>query len=293
MPEIHQFKTRHDWLIGRQPYAGGSDVAAILGASLWKGAYAVWADKTEPPQESERDEWLRRAERLEPWIVDEFVLASGIAAKPAPKNCLWVNPGWSPLMSASLDAVLTETGGPLECKTAQFAQSKIWKHKVPANYMIQVNCQLAVTDADFGYIAVAIDGITDFRWHRVNRNERIIRLAKDRCEQFWEKYVIPRVAPPVDYSESCRQALWRLYPEDDKTTVDLPDESAEWVAELDRLNAEIAERQKKVDLFNNRIRAAIGAASYGRLFDSSGFSLKANGKGTRTLRRVKKVSETE
>lgn len=290
---VTQYVDRPTWLVGRQPTCGSSDASALLGVHRDKHEYATWVDKTEPLEIRERDEWLRRAERREPWIIQEFVLASKIAAEPAPKFTIWTNPAWSLIMSCSLDGILTESGRPLECKTAQFAQGKIWKHKVPADYMIQVNTQLAILERDFGYIAVEIDGIMDFRWHRVNRNERIIRLIKQRCEEFWERYVIPRVAPPLDYSEATRKAICRLYPADDTTTVDLPDESGDWIVERDKLNVEIAKRQESVDLIDNRIRAAIGSASYGRLWDGSGFSYKANGKGTRTLRRCKKVSEPD
>jgi len=290
MYEVEQYESREAWLARRHLGIGASDVTTILGINRWRSAYSLWAEKTEPLMPEPKDDWLSRAERREPWIVQEFSLASGIPAEHLPKNQTFINRRWSQLISASVDA-LAEKVRPLECKTAQFGQAGVWRHKVPLAYLVQVNMQLAVMEQDYGFIAVEIDGITDFRWHRVNRNERIITAAKKRCDEFWEKYVAARVAPPLDYSEATRKVLARVEPDPDRSVVDLPYESSEWVDELEQLNKEIEAKQQQADLIGNRIRASIGRASYGRLCDGSGWSFKANGKGTRTLRRVKKIGD--
>ena len=94
-----------------------------------------------------------------------------------------------------------------------------------------------------------------------------------KLDEFWG-YVERREMPPVDESEATAKALARIYPEDDGETVDLPIEASKWDEELEEIKA----RQKKVKeertALENKIKAALGVATFGQLPDGGRFSWK-------------------
>lgn len=291
---VELYDSRAEWLPARQHGLGASDTAAALGLSQYQSPYGLWVDKTEPPKpDSEMDEIARWGLLLEPVICEELnrVIGDGREVARVKANTIYRSVE-RPHLHYSPDAV-TDSEEPCQLKTAHFAQAKIWKTKVPLPYMCQMQHEMCVAGADRGYIAVLKDGF-EFAFHRVNRNEKFIKRMLPKLDQFWEEYVLKRQPPPLDYSQATTAALCRLYPRDDDTVIVLPDESGDWAEERDRLSVEISQKSKRVDEIDNRIRKAIGSASYGRLWNGSGFSWKANGRnGSRVLRRVKNVREPE
>lgn len=287
---IERYESREAWLDARRRGLGASDAAVVLGLSRWQSPYGLWVDKTEPLVADEMDEIARWGLLLEPVICEELNRRIGTRREVCriAQNTIYRSTE-RPHLHYSPDAE-TDSGEPCQLKTAHFAQAAIWKNKVPIAYVCNMQHEMYVSGADCGFIAVLKDGY-EFAWHRVVRNERFLSRMLPRLDAFWGNHVLKRQPPPLDFSDATRRAIGRFYPADDSTTVDLPDDSGNWIEEKQRLDAEIKERQQKVDLIENRIRAAIGTASYGRLWDGSGFSYKLNGHGTRTLRRVKKVSE--
>jgi predicted phage-related endonuclease len=69
--------------------------------------------------------------------------------------------------------------------------------------------------------------------------------------------------------------------------VDLPCEAAEWTERRAAIATETKRLEREDALLANQLRQAIGEAEVGILPDETGWTWKANAKGTRTLKRSK------
>jgi putative phage-type endonuclease len=270
MAAVERYLNRTDWLKAKHGRIGASSAAKILGLSPWGTAYSEWVHLTEPFRLEPEDARLSRAERMEPWICDEFSLASGIGAVCLPKYEIRTNPNLAPYLCYSPDAI-AHAGKPLELKTAVLNSAKIWKNEVPIAYMVQVQQQIAIEDVDEGFIAVAIDGPLDFQWHRVPRHQKFIDRMLKRVDHFWQHYVIGRTPPPTDYHEATTKALLRKYPTANGGVVELPDDMEPLYDEMKSLTAAESAAGKRKEEIKNAIRERMGSARYGYLANGKGF----------------------
>jgi predicted phage-related endonuclease len=233
------------------------------------------------------DEIARWGLLLEPAILAEFTKQSGVAAEKQPSGSLWTDVE-RPFICATPDA-LTESGEPVELKTAHFAAANIWATEVPPAYLCQVQHQIHVTQAACGYIAVLVDGYK-FAWHRVLRHQRFIDSLLKRLERFWNEYVVKRVPPPTDYSKATSEALARKYPASNGKAIELPAELESLVAEYDELTKTESAASKRKDEIKNLLKEKIGDNEYGTFTSGTGF--KWSGKDERrTFRRAKRCPE--
>lgn len=135
---------RTEWLRERQKGVGGSEVAAVLGLSKWKGPFDVWLEKTGPLPDQEETLPMKLGTFLEDFIVQEYRndtgyhVATGLDAISLPD---------APWARCNLDGVVVlpdGTRGVLECKTA--GDSRRWGEPgscdVPEEYYCQAqwNC---------------------------------------------------------------------------------------------------------------------------------------------------------
>ncbi len=85
-----------------------------------------------------------------------------------------------------------------------------WKDgHIPENYQLQCHHYMAVTGADAWYIAVVILE-KDFLWHRIERDEDLIRNLISIESDFWISHVIPKIMPEPDGSESSERLIRQL-----------------------------------------------------------------------------------
>ena len=110
-------------------------------------------------------------------------------------------------MYANVDRLIIGENAGLECKTASAYSADKWKDgHIPESYQLQCHHYMAVTGADAWYIAVVILG-KDFLWHRIGRDESLIRNLISIESSFWNSHVVPRVMPEPDGSESSEQLI--------------------------------------------------------------------------------------
>lgn len=177
----------------------------------------------------------------------------------------------------------------LEIKCAFFEAAKEWNKTVPLQYQIQAQQQMYVLGVDTVYYAVLLNGCS-FKWHLIRRNEKWIAKMLPRLDAFW-KAIQRGEYPNVDAAEATARALARRFPSPTAGQIELPAELTELGDEYDKILEDAANSEKRKTLIQNILRESIGDGRVGVLSDGSGFSWSANGKGTRTLRRVKKVKD--
>ena len=139
--------TEEEWLKYRSRGIGGSDCSVIAGINKFKSVYQLWLEKTGQiePKEAE-NEYTHFGNLLEPIIRAEFMKRTGLKVRQ--KHMLLQSSKY-PFMLANLDGVIYENGelSIFEAKTASAYKKEIWEEGIPAEYILQVQHYMAVTEA--------------------------------------------------------------------------------------------------------------------------------------------------
>lgn len=305
----------HDkWLALRTTGLGGSDIAAMLGVSPWKSTYELWLEKTgtlteDKAQEDERlAEILHFGNVLEQVVADEFELRTG---KKVSKRGM-VRSVEHPCLLADVDRVVEGENAILECKTTSSFKKDEWEDDcVPAGYYLQVQTYMAVGGYDKCYVACLIGG-NQFVIREVPRNEEDIKQIIAKAEEFWNKYVVTKTAPPVDGSAGCTEALKKMYPGKVNTpTVKFTREQEKILQEIINLKKTKKEVDDSIAVRENTIKSILGDNVKGetgnyevslspretKRFDTTGFKKKYPDMyekwSTTTTSRVLRVKEIQ
>lgn len=136
-----------------------------------------------------------------------------------------------------------------------------------------VNTALCMLDEDSKYdtLADAIADTADFRWFDFEADAEF-QADLLATEQAFIDAVKSGNTPATDASESCSRCLKRLHPRDTGGEVMLPAEFSDMCTALRDSKVEVKELEKQISDMENRIKAAIGDATYGVLPDGSRFS---------------------
>ena len=188
---------RRDWLALRKQGIGGSDVAAIIGVSPWKTAYALYMEKTEDieitDEDNERLAWGRRLEApIREWYCEttgrEVVVPDLMHSKD------------HPFMLGTLDGIAGDRG--LEIKTAHHAAG--WGEpgtdQIPTYYLTQVHHYMIVSNLPVFDVAVSIAGSPPVLYEVKADRETHDLLIKAE-EQFWKRVQQLEPPPTLSYSD--------------------------------------------------------------------------------------------
>lgn len=207
--------THEEWLESRRKGIGGSDVAAILGLNPYKSSFGVYVDKVEGSTfegniHTEFGNWMEPHIRAE--FPRRFKKFEGIDISVYEYPFVLQHPVVD-FFIANLDGLMErpEYGtGIIEIKTASEMQWKQWQEDdIPDAYYCQVQHYLNVTGLPYAYV-VALVG-KRLLWKMVPRNDEFISLISTRLIEFWDNYVIPKVAPMPSGLDDDTDILKRLY----------------------------------------------------------------------------------
>jgi putative phage-type endonuclease len=275
--------TAPGWLAARLTGIGASEIASVLGESPWKSALELWGEKTGSIASadlsgSEAVEW---GHRLEPVILVAYAERSGRAAAPSGELLRCEQHPWA---LVTLDGVTSdgEASWPLEIKAVGAARGDEWADGPPAHYRLQLQHQMLVTGAQRATIAALIGG-QKLVWADVARDEQTIRRIVYHGERFW-RLVEAGTPPEPDGSESAKRALLRLSPQDDGSTIALPGDLIDVLDELEEIKSVLSKLEAAKLEHENRLRAALGAATRGVLADGRAVSWKSQTMPERVLR---------
>ena len=159
------------WLKTRDLGIGGSDAAVIMGPNSYKSPYQLWMEKTgqaEAPDLSgnQRIYW---GVKNEPNVADWFMEDTGKKVK----RLGTLQSREYPFMLANVDRTIIGGNAGLEIKTAGVSQYRKWEDdEIPDAYYCQCLHYMAVTGADYWYIAVLLGG-NEAKWKRIERSEEV------------------------------------------------------------------------------------------------------------------------
>lgn len=249
------------WLEARAIGIGGSDAAVIMGMNRYKSPYQLWLEKTgqvEPPNLSS-NQYVYWGTKNEANIADWFQEETGKKVK----RLGTLRSKEYPFMLANVDRTVVGENAGLEIKTAGVRQYRKWKDdEIPDDYYCQCLHYMAVTGADYWYIAVLLGG-NEAKWKRIERNEEDIQHLIMAETDFW-KLVETRTPPPVDGSDSCAAALSAQYKGGDPNySIILPPDIDGVIASLEDDKAIMDALKKQITEKENRLKALLGNAEEG------------------------------
>lgn len=249
------------WLEARALGIGGSDAAVIMGMNPYKSPYQLWLEKTgqvDPPDLS-GNQYVYWGTKNESNIADWFQEETGKKVK----RLGTLRSKEYPFMLANVDRTVVGENAGLEIKTAGVRQYRKWKDdEIPDAYYCQCLHYMAVTGADYCYIAVLLGG-NEAKWKRIERNEEDIQHLIIAETDFW-KLVETRTPPPVDGSDSCAAALSAQYKGGDPNySIILPPDIDGVIASLEDDKAIMDALKKQITEKENRLKALLGNAEEG------------------------------
>ena len=135
--------------------------------------------------------------------------------------------------------------------------------RVPLDYVVQVQHQMAVMGWDFVEMPVLFKDTDDFRVYKVDRNERLISQIIEAESDLAEK-IISGIEPEPDYGHNrTRMLLTEIYGAVIDEVVDLT-ELEEAIAYRKQLAADKSEVEKEIKMIDNTILDHMQTAKYGR-----------------------------
>lgn len=274
------------WLKTRDLGIGGSDAAVIMGLNSYKSPYQLWMEKTgqvEPPDLSD-NQYVYWGTKNEANIADWFQEETGKKVK----RLGTLQSREYPFMLANVDRTVIGENAGLEIKTAGVSQYRKWKDdEIPDAYYCQCLHYMAVTGADYWYIAVLLGG-NEAKWKRIERNEEDIKTLIEAEKEFWN-LVQTKTAPPVDGSLSCSQALASRYADSRDEEIMLPEEADTLIARINGDTEIMGKLKEQISLNQNRLKEMLGDAEAGRVGSFKVTWKTTNGRETCPLSKLKKA----
>jgi len=267
---------RTDWLQGRKLGIGASEAAAVLGVDPWKSPFQLWSEKIGIVDQDDlsENEAVEFGIRLEQPVAMAYADRTGRNVAMWPPYCI-ARHSQIDWMCCTPDATQIDEirgEGLVQVKTTSAWKQHEWAEGPPLAYLVQCQHELAVTGHDWTTLVVLIGG-QRLRFFDINRNEQFIAGLIPKLEEFWN-LIQTRTPPEVDGSLATAKVLAKLHPEDSGDTVALPQDAREWAATLEAAKQTIKDMEAVKTEAENKLKAAIGSATFGMLPDGARYSWK-------------------
>lgn len=272
-----QYTTRDAWLEARKRGLGGTDIAAILGASPWRTEWHVWASKRGVELDESVGEAAMWGRRLEQAVADWWEDANDGFVRRFDEAIWWSES--HPFAFASLDGLVVtfERGAErrpprvLAIYEGKVSSGRDW-HKwgqdgdvaaagtVPEHYRIQCHWYMAVTGLPRAYIACLFRG-TEGRSFVVERDDELCAAMLKLAGEWWQRHIIDGEEPQADASKACAQALTRTHEPDPDQTIGVAPELAAAMEDHQSARDDAKRARERVAAAANRIRQLMGSAT--------------------------------
>lgn len=261
-----------DWLVERKNGIGGSDIAALLGASPWKTPHQLWLEKTGREESTVSDsEAVYWGKALEDVVATRYAEVTGrkvqrvrsilrIDGTIALANIdrAVVNPEISDHVSV-IDGHKLTTDRILEIKTAR-VRSDDWGNpgtdEMPTHYWLQCQWYLGITGARWCDLAVLFGG-QKFAIYTLERDDDLFARLLEEANRWWQAHVVADMPPKPTTVEEARR-MWQRH--EPGKTVSATDDIASLVAELAELSQKEKELQYQMEQRELAVMQAMGDA---------------------------------
>lgn len=191
----------------RRTGIGASEVAAVLGLPSFRSPLDVWLSKTEGTEAAETFD-LVRGQVLESAVASLYEHETGIALDPGGES---VAHPLCPILRATCDRFARlEPRHPVELKTVRGSMRHEFGEPgtddVPAQYLVQVQAQMACVGAGRAELAALVAG-DELRIYCFTRDAELESQMLEAVSRWWRDYVVTRTPPPVDGSSAWAERL--------------------------------------------------------------------------------------
>lgn len=272
---------RDAWLRARLDGIGGSEVGALIGVNEYETTFSIWNKKTSTEPDAELTgapiEWGHRLEQV---VAEKTAEEIGLVSRFA--GGLWAWPD-KPHIRVTPDRLATKPRawkalGVIECKTAGYEEH--WESgtihpkshgtgAAPLPYQAQLQWQLGILGLKIGWLGCYVSNAQrDFFTVEVHFDADWFGEMVDAADRFWRDNVKGNEIPMHDLRHPVTEGLLKsLHPTVAKPSVDLPEDSREWLKEYHaaKLAAEAAEARLAES--KNFFRMWTGDAGAGYLGD--------------------------
>jgi putative phage-type endonuclease len=259
-----------EWLKNRDNGIGGSDAAAIAGASQYKSPVMVYMEKMGLYKQEVSGESAYWGNTLEAVVRKEFIKrynaeidaeykAEGIklykSARVQQRHAIFAHDEHD-FMRANVDGLIfcpRKGLGIFEAKTANQFLSDEWAgDDVPNQYYIQVQHYMAVMGLSYAYIAVLI-GAQKYKHYYIERDEEFITYLINIESNFWNNHILTKIPPEMSGLDAEKSMLTSLYPNsyEPETPLQLSNEACIWLDKVEEYkNAEKVAKESKTKYEN-------------------------------------------
>jgi putative phage-type endonuclease len=245
---------------------GGSEAAAVLGISPWVSPLALYLRKLKMMPEQEGSQRMQWGLDLEDAIANYYERETGRLTRKPPSFTIYQSKE-HPYMMATIDRLIEPIDkrglGVLQIKTGGPGMIRDWEEEIPLYYQVQIQHEMAVTGATWGSFAVFFGDYKDLIID-VERNERFVEILIEKEGEFWER-IKNQDPPPVDHSESSKEALHHQYPKDTGEAIPLPGDAIMWDEDLQEIKAREKQLKKEKTELENKIKSELKTAQQGVL----------------------------
>ncbi|MCJ7790558.1 MAG: YqaJ viral recombinase family protein [Candidatus Atribacteria bacterium] len=259
-----------DWLKYRQTGIGGSDISSVCGVNPFKSSLALYYEKIEVIKENEEENIaMEMGTYLEPFLKGKFEKwfkkNEGIDIKVESVPYILQHPT-DLIALANVDGVfLHPVKGDclVEYKTTSERNYKEWEgDDLPSSYYLQTQWYMYVTNYKYCYLAFLI-GNKKFDVKIIERNEEVIKQIAEKAFHFWNIFIINKVPPAPDGTESSKETLEKLYPKEtiEKEIIIEEEEYKNYLKDYETLNLKLKEIELGIEKSKQMLKARMGNAS--------------------------------
>ena len=272
-------ENHEEWLELRKKYIGGADAASVVGLNDFQSPYSLWCEKKGVTPPFEGNLRTEIGTFMEEFIAKKFEQETG--KKVRRSNFTFINDSF-PWAVADVDRSIVGENAGLECKNTSELNMRHYKNgDYPPRFYAQCVHYMGVCGFDKMYLAVLI-GSRDFKIFEIERDEDEIAALMNAESTFYYDYMESDTPPPIDGSDSTREAIQAQQgetPEEEPEPADLSDKK-QALDTLMEINATIEQLESQRDAIKNQLIASIGEAWHG---NCAGYSISYRPQTRRTF----------
>jgi putative phage-type endonuclease len=240
-------------------------MAAILGLDPRRNAYDVWLEKTGKLDEQPGNDAMYAGTMFEDGVLQ---FAEQELGKLTRNQYRSARDRGIPL-GANIDAILVDSGIPVEAKTAGLFGPirETWgvenTDEVPDRVLIQATVHMICSVSEMCHVAAFLGG-RGFQMFTVGRDASVVDIVSETAVQFWQRNVLADIPPDNTLPNASSIKRIRRQPE---SIVEIgSDLVLEWLAAKETLKAaEKAKEEKEIAMLTALGQAEGGTTEIGML----------------------------
>lgn len=268
------------WLAARRDGIGGSEVGALIGVSEYETPFSVYNTKKRGGKDLSAVPAIEWGHRLEEVVAQKTADELGLVSRFA--GGLWAVRD-NPILRVTPDRFACNPRswkaiGVIECKTA--GDDEHWRSgtitpsggntgSAPLSYQAQLQWQLGILGLERGWLGCLVLGAErQFFTVEILRDRGWFAEMTNAAVTFWRDSILGDKPPMHDLKHPRTEDLLKqLHPKVVRSSVELPDDAVDWLAEYQGAKREAEQAAKRLGEIKNYFRMMVGDAGAGYFGD--------------------------